>query len=159
MTLIRGFSSTTRVTPGGVGGTWGDIGSTRPAASAPADTAADADAGTARRGRGGADAVPDAVTPAAVVGSAVSSVARSISVAACCTFSSVEGSADGPGFCSARRSFCATSGRVSIKASVSSLTDQPMVPRPARMAVSSSPAAAARGRRQRSSRSTAGENA
>ena len=64
-----------------------------------------------------------------------------------------------PGFCIERRSFCATSGRVSISALASSLIDQAPQPRPETIAASSSPAPAARGRRQRSSRSTTGVSA
>jgi hypothetical protein len=80
---MRGFSTITRVTPRGVGGRLVDIGSTRLAFDAALKLA---------RGRALAtpEAAPDAATPEAMV----SSVARSISVAACCTFSSVEGVVD-----------------------------------------------------------------
>jgi hypothetical protein len=153
--LMLGFSTTTRVTPGGVGGKVAGIGSTWPGAAA---DAAARDRDPAGRDAA-ADAAPDAATPEAVVGNAAASVARSISAAACCTFSSVDGEVDGPGFRIALRSFCATSGSVSIKASASSLTDQPTAPRATRIAVSSRPALAARGTRQRSMRSIAGERA
>ena len=98
------------------------------------------------------------VTPRGALLGLPSWAACSSWVAAFCTCSMAE--LDGLRWArSTSRTFCVAAGRVSIRLLASSLSAQAAVPRPPNSPVSSRPAAAARGRRRRSSRSTSGLSA